>query len=61
MAKSNYTKSEDEIKSLKAALDYLEKKCWKLDILNDNLYGWVFALWTAFLVSFICNLIQLAN
>ena len=61
MAQGNYTKKDDEIKSLKAALDYLEKKCWKLDILNDNLYWWVFWLWTAFAVSFICNLIQLAN
>ena len=44
MAQGNYTKKDDEIKVLKASVDYLEKKCRKLDILNDNLYLWAYGL-----------------
>ena len=50
-----------ELNKFKALSEFYEKRCWKLDILNDNLYWWVFWLWTALLVSVILNLIQLAN
>lgn len=58
MAQGNYTKKDDEIKVLKASVDYLEKKCRKLDILNDNLYLWAYGLWIALGLSLIFNFIQ---
>ena len=54
-------KAEKELAYYKALADAYEKRNWKLDMLNDNLYWWVFWLWTALLVSVILNLIQLAN
>lgn len=53
--------AKKELAYFKSLADAYEKRNWKLNILNDNLYWWVFTLWTALLVSVILNLIQLAS
>jgi hypothetical protein len=30
--------AKKELETYKKLTDYREKKCWKLDVLNDNLY-----------------------
>lgn len=50
--------AKKQLEYYKALVDALEKRNWKLDILNDNLYAWTYGLGVAFFISLVFNIVQ---
>ena len=50
--------AKKQLEYYKALADAYEKRNWKLDILNDNLYYWAYGLGMAFFISLVFNIIQ---